>query len=99
LGKHRGMFIDRSPFQWDDDPNQWTEAQLDAVADHLLRRALGTNDPQIIAEAGRQLEAGIDPSAVARHFGLVPTSTGIEPLPANRSAGTKIAKTTEVECG
>jgi hypothetical protein len=31
-------------------------------ADHLVRRALGTNDPQIIAEAGRQLEAGIDPS-------------------------------------
>jgi hypothetical protein len=81
------MFIDRSTFQWNDDPSQWTEAQLDAVADHLLRRVLGTNDPQIIAEAGRQLEAGIDPSQVGRHFGLVPTSRGIEPPPANGLLG------------
>ena len=35
--------------------------QLDVIADHLIRRAVG-DDPQAIAETRRQLEAGIDPS-------------------------------------
>jgi hypothetical protein len=36
------------------------------------------------------LEAGIDSSEVGRYMGLVPTSRGIEPPPANGSVGTKV---------
>jgi hypothetical protein len=36
---------------------------LDKIADHLLAKAVG-NDPNVIAETRRQLEAGMDPTAV-----------------------------------
>jgi hypothetical protein len=53
------------------DPDKLTPLQLDVIAEHLIRRAVG-DDPQAIAETRRQLEAGIDPSAV------VVTTTAVE---------------------
>ena len=53
------------------DPDKLMPRQLDVIAEHLIRRAVG-DDPQAIAETRRQLEAGIDPSAV------VVTTTAVE---------------------
>jgi hypothetical protein len=36
IGKHRGMFIDRSALLWETDPDKMTPDQLDVIADHLL---------------------------------------------------------------
>ncbi len=42
----------------DIDPDKLTPAQLDRIAEHLIEKALGTSDPQIIADTKRKLEAG-----------------------------------------
>jgi hypothetical protein len=41
-----------------------TRRVFGAIADFFLRRGLGTNDEHVIAEARRQLGAGIAPEAV-----------------------------------
>ena len=71
---------------------------LDSIEEHLIAKAVG-NDPRAVTEMRRQLEAGIDTSAVVRHCGLEPTSRGIEPPPANGSVGTKVVTTTPAEIG
>jgi hypothetical protein len=47
----------------DIDRDKLTPEQLDKIAEHLLAKVVG-NDPKVIAETRRQLEAGIYPSAV-----------------------------------
>ena len=42
---------------WDIDPDKLTPAQLDKIAEHLIKKALGDN-PSAVAEARRRLEAG-----------------------------------------
>jgi hypothetical protein len=44
----------------DSDPHKLTLEQLDVLVEHLLRAALGTDDPAAIAEAKNRLEAAID---------------------------------------
>ena len=39
------------------DPDKLTPRQLDVIAEHLIRRAVG-DDPQVIAETRRRREAG-----------------------------------------
>ncbi len=41
----------------DIDPDKLTPAQLDKIAEHLIKKALGDN-PVAVAEAKRRLEAG-----------------------------------------
>ncbi len=41
----------------DIDPDKLTPEQLDTIADHLLKKALG-GDPVVAEEARRRLEAG-----------------------------------------
>jgi|HubBroStandDraft_6_1064221.scaffolds.fasta_scaffold485125_2 hypothetical protein len=55
------------------DPDKLTPRQLDVIADHLIAKAVGNDDPHVIAEARRQLEAGIEPSAV------VVNATAVQP--------------------
>ena len=55
----------------DIDPDKLTPEMLDKIAEHLIAKAVG-NDRQAIAETRRQLEAGIDPSA------LVVKTTAVE---------------------
>ena len=52
------MFVDRSAILWDLDPSKLSSEQIEVLANHFLKRALGTDDPQILAEARRELEAG-----------------------------------------
>jgi len=77
IGKQRGMFVDRTALQWDLDPSKMTIEQLDVIANHLLKSALGTDDPQVVAEARKQLEAGIGGGAVV----INAESTVVEPQP------------------
>jgi hypothetical protein len=37
IGKHCGMFVDRTASQWDLDPRKMTVEQLDVIANHLRR--------------------------------------------------------------
>jgi hypothetical protein len=68
IGKHRGMFVDRTALQWDLDPSKLTVEQLDVLIDHLLKKGLGTDDPAVIGSArtqiDRQIEAGVSASAI-----------------------------------
>jgi hypothetical protein len=64
IGKHRGMFIDRTALQWERDPSQLTDEQLEALGGHFLRSMVG-DDPSILAEARKQIEAAIVVEAVA----------------------------------
>jgi hypothetical protein len=57
IGKEIGMFVDRSALLWEIDPDKLTPEQLDCIAEHLIKKALG-NNPQVVAEAKRRLEAG-----------------------------------------
>jgi hypothetical protein len=59
IGKEIGMFVDRSALLWEIDPDKMTPEQLDKIADHLLKKALGDN-PAVIAEVNRRLAAGED---------------------------------------
>jgi hypothetical protein len=59
-GKELGMFANHSSRLEDLNPDDWTEAQLEAVANYYLKQAVGP-DPQVIAEARKQLEAGTSP--------------------------------------
>ena len=45
----------------DIDADKLTPAQLDVIADHLIRKALGDN-PAAVAEAQRLIEAGQNPT-------------------------------------
>jgi hypothetical protein len=72
IGKHRGMFVDRTALQWDLDPSKMSDEQLDVLAMHLLKQELGTDDPTILAEARKQIEAGIEAGAVVIDVEPVP---------------------------
>jgi len=61
IGKQRGMFVHRSALLWETDPDKMTPDQLDVIADHLIRKALGDN-PAAVAEAQRLIEAGETPT-------------------------------------
>jgi hypothetical protein len=41
------------------DPDKLSPEMLDKIADHLLKKALGDN-PAVIAEVDRRLQAGVD---------------------------------------
>jgi len=41
----------------DIDPDKLTPVQLDCIAEHLIKKALGDN-PKAVAEARRRIEAG-----------------------------------------
>jgi len=59
IGKEIGMFVDRTAFLWDIDPSQWSDAQVEIIAEALLKKA-AAGDPAK-AEALRrqaQIEAG-----------------------------------------
>lgn len=51
------------------DPDKLTPAQLDKIAEHLIKKALGDN-PEAVAEAKRRLEAGgmVTVEAIAEHM-------------------------------
>jgi hypothetical protein len=55
------MFVDRTALLWDLDPDKMTPDQLDVIAEHLIRKALGDN-PAAVAEATRRIEAGEVPT-------------------------------------
>ncbi len=61
IGKEIGMFVDRTALLWDLDPDKLTPAQLDVIADHLLKQVLGDN-PKALAEVDRRLLAGETPT-------------------------------------
>ncbi len=46
------------------DPSQMSDAMLEKLADFYLKSALGTDDPQVAAEARKQLEVGIEAGAL-----------------------------------
>ena len=52
IGKHRGMFTDRTALAWDFDPDKLTVEQLEALAHQWILQATG-NDPAL-AEATRK---------------------------------------------
>ena len=56
IGKHRGMFVDCTALLSDLDPDKLTPEQLDKIAE-LIQKALG-NNPVVVAEARRRIEAG-----------------------------------------
>jgi hypothetical protein len=61
IGKHRDMFVDCTALLSDLDPDKLTPEVLDKLADHLIAKALkekGLNNPEMVAEVGRRLEAG-----------------------------------------
>jgi hypothetical protein len=58
IGKHRGMFIDRSTLLWETDPDKMTPDQLDCIAEHLIQKALAGKPPEMVEEARRRIEAG-----------------------------------------
>jgi hypothetical protein len=59
IGKQRGMFVDRTISQWELDPRSMTKDQLEVLADYYLRCQLQTDDPQVPAEARREIEARV----------------------------------------
>ena len=75
IGKQRGMFVDRTALQWDLDPRKMSEEQLDVIASYLLKSALGTDDPQVMAEARGQLETAIGGGAVVIDAESTPVET------------------------
>jgi hypothetical protein len=42
----------------DMDWSELTKQQLDILANHFLKRAVGSDDPAVLSEARRQIEAG-----------------------------------------
>jgi hypothetical protein len=58
IGKHRGMFIDRSTLLWETDPDKMTPDQLDCIAEHLIQKALAGQPEGVVAQARRRIEAG-----------------------------------------
>ena len=60
IGKHRGMFIDRTALLWDGDPSKLTSDQLDVICEAMIKKASG-GDPAIEAEIHRMaaIEAGV----------------------------------------
>ena len=51
---------------WETDPDKMTPEQLDCIADHLLKKALGENAP--IAEINRRLADDFDVTVVCALF-------------------------------
>ena len=61
IGKEIGMFIDRrEQFVWDTDLSKWSNAQVRAVTEFMLRQHYG-DDVQAIEAAKRQalIDAGV----------------------------------------
>ncbi len=65
IGKHRGMFIDRTALQWDLEPSRMTTEQLEALLNLAMRKRHGTDDPHVLPEARRQIEAAVTIEATA----------------------------------
>jgi hypothetical protein len=57
IGKHRGMFVDRTALQWDLDPTKMSYKQVDVLARHYIKRFVG-DDPALLNQAMKELEAG-----------------------------------------
>ena len=62
IGKHRGMFVDRTQLLWDLDPDTWTPDQLARVAEAMIIQAMQAEGveatPEKVADVRRRLEAG-----------------------------------------
>lgn len=56
IGKHRGIFTDRTALELDFDPSKLTVEQLDVLADQFIRQARNRTDSAIpfVARGGRE---------------------------------------------
>ena len=70
---------DRADELMEIDPDKLTPAQLDQIAEHLIKKALGDN-PEAVAEAKWRLEAGemVTVEAIAEHMMDAPAAPNSE---------------------
>jgi hypothetical protein len=54
IGKHSGMFVDRTALHWDLDPRKMTPQQFDVIQDAMIKKASG-GDPAQEAEISRTI--------------------------------------------